>query len=53
MVPTSTSAPPARIMRTARNQVMFCSKVVTLHFFEISKPVAKFTLLELWKLNPI
>ena len=46
MVPTSTSFPPARIMRTARNQVMSSSKVVTktLHFFETGKSVAKFTL---------
>ena len=45
-LPTSTSVPPARIMRTARNQVMSSSKVVTktLHFFETGKSVAKFTL---------
>ena len=36
---------PARIMRTARNQVMPSSKVVTktLHFFETGKTLAKFT----------
>ena len=36
----------ARIVRTARNQVMSSSKVgtKTLHFFETGKSVAKFTL---------
>ena len=47
LVPTSTSVPPARIMRTTWNQLISPNKrVVTeiLHFFEIGEALAKFAL---------